>query len=383
MTTPAAPQFPVYPAGTSPAPPRRARGAELPAGYPEAATPYERLPRTLAGYTWWRLALAILIAIAVFGVGQVLVLVPMMIGDPSGLLGLEQRLASLDALDVPMLVVALASLAFIIPGVWFGMWVMRLRPAWIVSSVVGRLRWRWMLRCGLYAVVMIVVSIGASIGVGLLAGDELTPDWTPLSRLWLPLLVIVLLVPFQAAAEEYAFRGVMVQALGSWLPRRWWARVVIALVTTGLFVSGHMYELWGLLDVGIFGLAALWLVLRTGGLEASIALHVVNNVVVFGLMASGVWGTTVQSADGGSLIGVLISAVTTIGYCIAVELTARRWRIARTSSWPEVGSTPAPALPQPVTLVPVALVTADGVVDGLVGSGGAGGGRGHVYPPER
>ena len=26
-----------------------------------------------------------------------------------------------------------------------------------------------------------------------------------------------------AAAEEYAFRGMMVQALGSWLPRRWWA----------------------------------------------------------------------------------------------------------------------------------------------------------------
>ncbi|WP_454301970.1 CPBP family intramembrane glutamic endopeptidase [Salana multivorans] len=187
-------------------------------------------------------------------------------------------------------------------------------------------------------------------------------------------------MPFQAAAEEYAFRGIMVQAIGSWLPRRWWTRIVVVLVTTGLFVSGHMYELWGLLDVGIFGLGALWVTLRTGGLEAAIALHVVNNVTVFAMLASGVWGTTTQATDGGSLIGVILSAITTIGYCAAVELTARRWQLQRTSPWPEVGSTQAPDVPMPeARVLGAAELAGVGTVAGAevgVGAGGTAGAGG-------
>lgn len=370
-------------------PPRQTARGAFPDQLVPAQTPYERLPRTLAGYTWWRLALAALIAVAVWAVGQMVIIVPTMFTgtDP---FELQDRLLNLDALDVPILLVALGSLAILIPAIWFGMWVMRLRPAWVVSSVVGRLRWRWMLRCGLYAVATLLVSLGAGLLVELGSGVSVDPVWTPWSRLWLPLLVILLVVPFQAAAEEYAFRGIMVQAIGSWLPRRWWTRIVVVLVTTGLFVSGHMYELWGLLDVGIFGLGALWVTLRTGGLEAAIALHVVNNVTVFAMLASGVWGTTTQATDGGSLIGVIISAITTIGYCAAVELTARRWQLQRTSPWPEVGSTQAPDVPMPearvlgaAELAGVGTVAGAEVGVGAGGTAGAGAGAGApVYPPD-
>ena len=99
-------------------------------------------------------------------------------------------------------------------------------------------------------------------------------------------LVILLLVPFQAAAEEYVFRGILMQSLGAWVR---WAPLAIVLPTV-LFAFGHIYDIWGLLDVAAFGLAAAWITWRTGGLEAGIVMHTVNNVVLFLLLASGVLG---------------------------------------------------------------------------------------------
>ena len=115
------------------------------------------------------------------------------------------------------------------------------------------------------------------------------------------------------------------------------------------FVFSHGYGVWGQLDVGVFALAAMWVTLRTGGLEAAIALHVINNVVVFTMLASGALGSTVNGAEGGSLAGVLITAITSIGFCWVVDVLARRGGIERTSSWPErEAAAPLPiALPHP------------------------------------
>ena len=103
-------------------------------------------------------------------------------------------------------------------------------------------------------------------------------------------------MPFQAAAEEYVFRGILMQTLGAWVR---WAPLAIVLPTV-LFAFGHIYDVWGLLDVAAFGLAAAWITWRTGGLEAGIVMHTVNNVVLFLLLASGVLGGTAVTSDGGS-----------------------------------------------------------------------------------
>lgn len=58
------------------------------------------------------------------------------------------------------------------------------------------------------------------------------------------------------------------------------------LISSALFASLHGYSWAGLVDVFAFGAAMGFLAVRTGGLEAPIALHVVNNVVAFGLSAA-------------------------------------------------------------------------------------------------
>src|ERR1700716_2525486 len=61
--------------------------------------------------------------------------------------------------------------------------------------------------------------------------------------------------------------------------------LVAVLVTTILFTMAHGIWPWQspalFLDRFAFGLVAAFLVIRTGGLEASIAAHAANNVVTF------------------------------------------------------------------------------------------------------
>ena len=93
--------------------------------------------------------------------------------------------------------------------------------------------------------------------------------------------VTLLTSTFQAAGEEYFFRGYLLQAVGA-LVR---SSMVAILVTTVLFTMAHGVWPWQspalFLDRFAFGLVAGLLVVRTGGLEASIAAHAANNVVTF------------------------------------------------------------------------------------------------------
>ena len=88
-------------------------------------------------------------------------------------------------------------------------------------------------------------------------------------------MVILLTSPLQAAAEEIFFRGYLMQALGSLVAKPWFGVVASALVFALLHGTQNLPLF---VDRLAFGLLAGLLVWRTGGLEAGIAAHVVNNV---------------------------------------------------------------------------------------------------------
>ncbi|GLY05073.1 MULTISPECIES: type II CAAX endopeptidase family protein [Actinoplanes] len=156
-------------------------------------------------------------------------------------------------------------------------WVQRRRPG-TVSSVAGRLRWRWMTTCALVAVPMMALNLGF---VALLPGAGLESGPADGSRMLVGAVVVMLLVPLQAAGEEYFFRGWLLQAFGSWM-RTPWPGVVVSSVLFGL--AHGLGSGWGLAAMVLCGLVLSVLTIRTGGLEAAIGLHVINNVAVFGLL---------------------------------------------------------------------------------------------------
>jgi len=158
----------------------------------------------------------------------------------------------------------------------------RLGPGWL-CSVLGRMRWRLLWR---FLWLALAVVVGATLVAGFLTPVEETDasmEVVSLGR-WLSLAVVILLTtPLQAAGEEVGFRGYQMQALGAWFRTPWVGIVATSLVFA--FAHGSQNPALFVDRLG-FGLVAAWLVVRTGGLEASIALHTVNNVITFLIAAA-------------------------------------------------------------------------------------------------
>lgn len=302
--------------------------------------PYHRLLRTLPGYRWWKPLVALLLAVVFLIVGSVVVaVIGLVIGIATGEIltdslehvqsGIE-NLAVLDAASPLRLFVGLASLAILLPCVQLALLCVGLRPISVRHSVAFRVRWSWMLFSVLPALAIIALSFAISYGVfPLIDGEWLGAPTTDVTLYVVCAIFIVLLTPLQAAAEEYVFRGLLAQAIGAWI-----RYVPFAIVIpTILFASLHLYDIWGLLDVFVFGIAASLVVWRTGGLEAGIAMHSVNNVAIFLLLASGSLGTTVNEVTAGSPVSLGISIVTMALWVLWMSWLARRRGLARVGAW--------------------------------------------------
>lgn len=257
---------------------------------------------------------------------------------PAGLTDLTEKLSSgaLDPTDPLILSLTLVSLVVLLPAIMLSTKIAGLGPYGLLSSVRTRVRWGWLGWCLLPLLVLAVVMFLFQ-GAGYIATDgglhwntaELGQSTVTLRTLTLTILLVVLLVPFQAAAEEYVFRGFLMQTIGSWIPLRAVGAVVAVAVSTVLFAVLHVpngYNIWGILDVGSFGLVAAVIVLRTGGLEATVLQHALNNIMIFVLQAPG-WSQVDLTGEGsqGSWQGFVVTLGTSLLYWALVELTAW-WR---------------------------------------------------------
>ncbi len=191
-------------------------------------------------------------------------------------------------------------------------WLHRLKPRW-VSSVMPRLRWRYLLAC----LGVSFVALLASLLVGLLL--PLAPGEAPVggvneftTRTRDFLIVILLLTPLQAAGEEYLFRGYLTQAFGSlvWGRRASQALAVLGPALIFALFHGLSQDVPVFFDRFAFGVVAGILVIRTGGLEAGIAMHVLNNFLAFGLALAFGDLTSALNATGGSSWWMILSTLT-------------------------------------------------------------------------
>ncbi|AXE38594.1 CPBP family intramembrane glutamic endopeptidase [Acidipropionibacterium virtanenii] len=147
----------------------------------------------------------------------------------------------------------------------------RRAPRWVCSVQPG-MRWRFLL------LVVVVAVVVLNLTQVIARGGE--PYHFSVPHLWwLWILAILVTSPLQAAAEEFFFRGYLMGTLGCLGLNKWLAVIGSALV----FALFHgTQNLWLFIDRFAFGLAAGVLVILTGGLEAGIAAHTVNNLFAFG-----------------------------------------------------------------------------------------------------
>lgn len=220
--------------------------------------------RLAADRAWWRHLLgALLIIVAWFVAGG------LALGLAEVLYGPLSPLADL--------VLTFGGVALLLPATWLGVRALQGRGLGTLSSITGRLRLAWLVRCLVPAGAVVLVIVAAMVAL-----EPPAEPFAPFTDVLRTMAALVLLVPLQAAAEEYLFRGYLLQAFGRFA-RRPYLPILLQAV---LFAAIHGWGTpWGFIDLVVFGAVAGWLTVRTGGLEAAIALHVLNNLAATVLVA--------------------------------------------------------------------------------------------------
>ena len=290
---------------------------------------------------WWRPLVGVVAGVLLMLVAQVVLLVGFVVVFLA--MGTDDLGDRLDGLSdtahvTPGLLANLnLSLAVAIPVALLLTWaVHRLRPGW-VCSVAGRLRWRWLA----LTFVLAFVALIATVIVGSLvpaAGDPADSSgglnhWTDTTRDFV--IVIVLLTPLQAAGEEFAFRGYLTQAFGGLFAPLgpWAARAAAVLLPALLFALAHgAQDAPVFVDRFAFGVVSGILVIATGGLEAGIAMHVLNNFLAYGFALAFSDMTSALNPTGSTWWTLPTTLTQSLVYLALAIWAARRTGVARTAA---------------------------------------------------
>jgi len=296
---------------------------------------YHQMLRTW-NYKWWKPVVGIIIVILGMLVVAPLVLMPVLaIGvliEGGPFWESLQKLATLEAIGPASLLYLNLTLGSAILVTWFVMRVVhRMRPRWL-TSVGPKMRWKFFFICIGISVIALIAQVIVSMLLPGAQEADMTQEVNDFTATTAILALIVLLTtPFQAAGEEYVFRGYLMQALGSLFNNKW----VALMVTSTLFATAHGVQNFPLFfDRFMFGFIAGWLVLRTGGLEAGIAMHILNNFLAFGFaltFSDLSESLNVSEVGWGNIPLTLVQAGT---FALLVLFVAKKMNLANTTNPP-------------------------------------------------
>jgi membrane protease YdiL (CAAX protease family) len=290
----------------------------------------------------WRGILAILSFLAGFLIlslifGLAAIVIDLVLGNTSldGMMTGEMEFTPVLMLSNNLSIAAALPLAMLLQRAFFGV------KFGSLFSVTGRFRWRWF---GRLAIVIVPVwAVYITLSFVLEPGGEFRFDGTAIA-----LLVIVLLTtPFQAAGEEAGTRGLIQRSAGSWFSHPWVAFAVSTVIASTFFTIAHFAaDPWLIAYYFVFAASASFSARSTGGLEAPILVHAINNVFIF--VPTVLLGQLDESLDreigAGSPVMLIPMAL-----CIAVAVFswwwARRYKVQTTQ-------VVEPRMPQPPVAPP-------------------------------
>jgi membrane protease YdiL (CAAX protease family) len=169
------------------------------------------------------------------------------------------------------------------------------------------------------------------------------------------LVIVLLMTPLQAAGEEYLFRGWIMQNVGAWFARPMVGLVASLVVSAAAFSAAHLSpDPWILGTIACLGLAAGIATWRTGGLEAAIAIHAVNNVLSFVVvMIFGGWSQAFVRPQTTGTPMMLVLALAVSGIALGLVL----WQAKRAGIRPNYQPPTRPVRPAGVPPAPISPVT--------------------------
>lgn len=236
-------------------------------------------PKTFENYKWYKPILVFIITAAIFAILNIVVFkifhqyfgTDVMAGIIRG--GYEVLDTEIGLIFSDLLII------LFIPSLYIASRIVRDRP----FSSYGSSRGGWNFKLYLKALIIPLILFIVFMSIDTIIQG---PDGT--YHFSIAFLIITLItVPLQCIAEEYAFRGLVLQTFGSWLN----IPVLAIVIQSIIFAVSHSYNSLGIIEVLVFALIMGYFTWKTNGIEVSSALHSANNLslslfVMFGIQAS-------------------------------------------------------------------------------------------------
>ena len=235
-------------------------------------------PRTFEKYKWYKPLISLVLVLIVYFVFQIILLVVFnfIYGESviNGILfGGYETLNTSDA----SVYFSYISIAVFIPALYIASKIVRDRPFSSYASSRGGWNWKLYFKC-------LLIPLAVYIIVNVISIPFDNNPKTSTSQVSLITMVLsLILIPLQCIAEEYVFRGALMQALGSWFKIPILAIVIQAII----FALLHSYDALGVISIAISGVVYGLLAWRTNGIEAGAAIHSINNLMGFYIVALG------------------------------------------------------------------------------------------------
>lgn len=294
--------------------------------------PFENHYRTAHNRWWMGLVGMIATIVVFFAVSIVGGIIAVAIDIATGATSQEDAMAG-KINNTPLLLLTV-NLSLIVGGLvaLLAHRILHKQPWSRMFSVLPHMRWKWWGLSLACTVPLFVLYIGAGFlfdnSAIMGSGDSsLTFDGTALAYL----LIIVLTTPFQAAAEEIMFRSYVPRVFGSWIPQA--GGIIGVIVATILFTLAHgASDPWLWAYYAVFGLALAALTHFSGGIEAPIVIHAVNNVTMFVIaLFSGSMSSAFDRGVGSGGAFMLFPMVAVIVIAGVLTLVAR-WKKVETAA---------------------------------------------------
>ena len=287
---------------------------------------YPTYGRQFDSYRWYKpvftgaLFAAIYMVLTLAGIMAVRIWAGAAAGDTTGTDTMNKMMEiisggydTMDMSDPLQSVLQLGSLAIAIPSLWLASLIVRDRPMSSYSSSRGGWSRRVFWRCMPVAFIINGLPIIINDVIIEKGYQNFTVKFTVLS-----FILLTILGPLQCIAEEYMFRGFVMQTFGSWFR----IPVIAVILQALIFAAGHPYNRIGQIAVAASGAAFALSAWFGRGLEVSAALHIVNNMTIFYLQGFGM--TTVSSDT--SVSEMLIDLGIAVVYVAVIFWLSRKTR---------------------------------------------------------
>lgn len=230
---------------------------------------YITIGREFENYKWHKPLVTIILSAVIFFILTFVLgaIFQLAFGDISA--GLSDSYESLNTLG-PASLFSYMILVITIPAIYLASRIVKDRPFSSYASSLGGWRWKLYFKCmAVPLVIYVIFNIASSLTDGSAINiQQISP---------LMFIAFAITIPLQCIAEEYLFRGLIMQSFGSWFNIPILAIIIQALA----FGATHSYNSIGVVTIILGGVVYGLLAWKTNGIEASSALHTINNLTVF------------------------------------------------------------------------------------------------------